>query len=127
MRNMKLPEELEKVISMLFPPSRDKMFPSEEVKDTAIRAIKILWFSDGYPFAGKKYSGDEIRYILEEKLMPEHLEFAIDDFVRLNRIDGINILIRLIFIKYFTNDELMEDLAKYDLIHKNKLKKGDAA
>ena len=59
--------------------------------------------------------------------MPEHIDFEIDDFINCNRLDGVEILSYLIFVKALTNNNLMNLFAKYDIKNGLISEKGDAA
>ena len=128
----KLCEELnEKFIERLeetfFHPSRDNMYPTKEIKEVALRAMKNLWQMGSISFEVIEFSNAEIQYIILEKMMPEHIDFAIDEFMRCNRLDGVEILSYLIFVKALTNNNLMELFAKHDIEHGLINEKGGAA
>ena len=110
-----------------FHPSRDNMYPTKEIKEVALRAMKNLWQTESISFEAIEFSNAEIQYIILEKLMPEHIDFAIDEFMSSNRLDGVEILSYLIFVKALTNNNLMSLFAKHDIEHGLINKKGGAA
>ena len=118
---------IERLEETFFHPSRDKMYPTKEIKEIALRAMENLWQTESISFEIIEFSNAEIQYIILEKLMPEHIDFAIDDFINCNRLDGVEILSYLIFVKALTNNNLMNLFAKYDIKNGLISEKGDAA
>ncbi len=110
-----------------FHPSRDNMYPTKEIKEVALRAMENLWQMGSISFEVIEFSNAEIQYIILEKLMPEHIDFAIDEFMSCNRLDGVEILSYLIFVKALTNNNLMSLFAKHDIEHGLINEKGGAA
>ena len=103
------------------------MYPTKEIKEVALRAMKNLWQTESISFEVIEFSNAEIQYIILEKLMPEHIDFAIDEFMNCNRLDGVEILSYLIFVKALTNNNLMSLFAKYDIKNGLISEKGGAA
>ena len=122
--NEKFVERMERCF---FHPSRDNMYPTKEIKEVALRAMKNLWQMGSISFEVIEFSNAEIQYIILEKLMPEHIDFAIDEFMSCNRLDGVEILSYLIFVKALTNNNLMSLFAKHDIEHGLINEKGGAA
>ena len=118
---------VERMEETFFHPSRDNMYPTKEIKEVALRAMKNLWQMGSISFEVIEFSNAEIQYIILEKLMPEHIDFAIDDFINCNRLDGVEILSYLIFVKALTNNNLMNLFAKYDIKNGLISEKGGAA
>ena len=106
-----------KMNDCFFHPSRDNMYPTKEIKEVALRAMKNLWQTESISFEVIEFSNAEIQYIILEKMMPEHIDFAIDEFMRCNRLDGVEILSYLIFVKALSNNNLMKLFAKHDIEH----------
>ena len=48
--------------------------------------------------------------------MPEHIDFSIDEFMRCNRLDGVEILSYMIFVKALSNNNLMKLFAEYEMV-----------
>ena len=116
-----------KMNDCFFHPSRDNMYPTKEIKEVALRAMKNLWQMGSISFEVIEFSNAEIQYIILEKLMPEHIDFAIDEFMSCNRLDGVEILSYLIFVKALTNNNLMSLFAKHDIEYGLINEKGGAA
>ena len=110
-----------------FHPSRDNMYPTKEIKEIALRAMENLWQTESISFEVIEFSNAKIQYIILKKLMPEHIDFAIDEFMSSNRLDGVEILSYLIFVKALTNNNLMSLFAKHDIEHGLINEKGGAA
>ena len=108
-------------------PSRNNEFPNGRLKAFSRHAISRLWDMQEFKVGDKSYSNDEIRYMLSEKMMPEHLDCAIKIFVSLNREFGLEILMYLIIACVINQNGFMELLAEYDLKHLNQNSKGGAA
>ena len=116
-----------KMNDCFFHPSRDNMYPTIEIKEVALHAMENLWQTESISFEVIEFSNAEIQYIILEKLMPEHIDFAIDDFMNCNRLDGVEILSYLIFVKALSNNNLMKLFAKHDIEHGLINEKGGAA
>ena len=116
-----------KMNDYFFHPSRDNMYPTNEIKEIALQAMENLWQTESISFEVIEFSNAEIQYIILEKMMPEHIDFAIDEFMRCNRLDGVEILSYMIFVKALSNNNLMELFAKHDIKHGFINEKGGAA
>ena len=108
-------------------PSRSDMFPDYRIRAFSRYVISQLWDKHEFKVGDKTYSNDEIRYILSERMMPEHLESAIKIFVSLKRDFGDKILMYLIIACVINQNEFMELLADYDLNVPNHNSRGGAA
>ena len=108
-------------------PSRNNEFPNGRLKAFSRHAISQLWDMQEFKVGDKTYSNNEIRYILSEKMMPEHLDCAIKIFVSLNREFGLEILMYLIIACVINQNGFMELLAEYDMKHLKQNSKGGAA
>ena len=108
---------IERLEETFFHPSRDNMYPTKEIKEIALQAMENLWQMGSISFEVIEFSNAEIQYIILEKLMPEHIDFAIDEFMNCNRLDGVEILSYLIFVKALSNNNLMVLFAKHDIEH----------
>ena len=122
--NEKFVERMERCF---FHPARDNMYPTKEIKELALQAMENLWQMESISFEVIEFSNAEIQYIILKKLMPEHIDFAIDEFMRCNRLDGVEILSYLIFVKALSNNNLMKLFAKHDIEHGLINEKGGAA
>ena len=108
-------------------PSRNNEFPNGRLKAFSRYAISQLWDMQELKVGDRTYSNDEIRYILSERMLPEHLDSAINMFVNLNRDFGVKILMYLIIVCVINEDGLMELLAEYDMNISNTTLKGGVA
>lgn len=108
-------------------PERNNMFPSYRMKAFSRYAILQLWHIEHFKVGDKTYNNTEIRYILSERMLPEHLDSAVEIFVKLNREFGAKILMYLIIVCVINEDGLMELLAEYDMDVSNHTSKGGAA
>lgn len=108
-------------------PSRNNEFPNSRLKAFSRHAISQLWDMQEFTVGDKTYSNNEIRYILSEKMMPEHLDSAIKIFESLNRDFGVKILIYLIIVCVINQNGFMKLLAEYDMEHMNQNSRGGAA
>ena len=122
--NEKFVERMERCF---FHPARDNMYPTKEIKEIALRAMENLWQTESISFEVIEFSNAEIQYIILEKMMPEHIDFAIDEFMSCKRLDGVEILSYLIFVKALTNNNVMSLFAKYDIEQGLINEKGGAA
>ena len=103
------------------------MYPIKEIKEIALQAMENLWQMESISFEVIEFSNAEIRHIILEKMMPEHIDFAIDEFMSCNRPDGVEILSYMIFVKALSNNNLMRLFAKGDIEHGLINEKGGAA
>lgn len=108
-------------------PSSNIDFFHSRLKAFSRHAISQLWDMQEFKVGDKTYSNNEIRYILSERMMPEHLDSAIKIFVSLNRDFGVKILMYLIIACVINQNGFMELLAEYDLKYLNQNSKGGAA
>lgn len=108
-------------------PERNNIFPSYRMKAFSRYAILRLWNIEHFEVGDKTYNNTEIRYILSEKMMPEHLDSAIKIFMSLNRQFGLEILMYLIIVCVINHNGFMELLARYDMEHMNQNSRGGAA
>ena len=108
-------------------PSRNKEFLDGRLKAFSRHAISQLWDIQDFKVGDKTYSNNDIRDILSERMMPEHLDSASEIFLSLNRDYGLEILMYLIIVCAINHNGFMKLLAEYDLKHLNKNSKGGAA
>ena len=96
-----------------FHPSRDEAFPSLKMKRMAHTAMLLLWEKDMILLLGKTYGRKQIRHSMILRMMPEHLDEAVNFFVHfyanclcmaymqiavwLRRKSGLNMIVNLIF------------------------------
>ena len=80
-----------------FHPSRDAEFPSPEMKCMAQDAMLLLWEKDMIILLGKIYGRSKIRSIIIERMLPEHLDNAVNFFVHSKELTTVDHLAELIF------------------------------
>ena len=73
-----------------FHPSRDTKFPSPEIKRMAQNAMLLLWEKDSIILFGKIYGKREIRSIIIEQMLPEHLDNAVNFFVHSKELTTVD-------------------------------------
>ena len=91
-----------------FYPSRDAAFPSPEMKRMAYTAMLLLWEKDGVLLFGKSYSRKQIRRAMLCRMMPEHLDEAVNFFVHSQELTTANHLAELIFAYVIHGDTLTD-------------------
>lgn len=80
-------EEFEEYLNdCYFHESRDRCYPSEQVKDVARQAMRILWNKQSIEAYGVTYSQDDIRERLLNDMMPEILDRAIVVFLQAENV-----------------------------------------
>lgn len=63
-----------------FPTSRDKDYPSVKSKIIAQNAMMFLWFVDAIIYDGKIYFCEDIRDIMIDDMMVEHLDYVVENY-----------------------------------------------
>lgn len=99
-------------------------FPNKKMKDDALEAMKILWNEDNILILNKKFSNEEIRKNISNKMMAEHLETAIDLYTKIYCKKGVELLSFLIFREILTGNQIADLMFDYDLKVGN-IKRGD--
>ena len=80
-------EEFEEYLDKCyFHGSRDKCYQSEQIKNAARQAMKILWNKQSISAYGVTYSQDDIRKRLLNDMMPEILDRAIEVFLQAENV-----------------------------------------
>lgn len=80
-------EEFEEYLDeCYFHESRDKCYPSEQIKNAARQAMRILWNKQSIEAYGITYSQDDIRERLLNDMMPEILDRAIEVFLQAENV-----------------------------------------
>ena len=106
-----------------FPPSRDKDYPSAKAKIIAQRAMKFLWFVDAIIYDGKIYFREDIRNIIIDDMMVEHLDYVIKNY------DGEDYIYLAAFLFHATQiwDDYIQKLFERDFPNGCPLPEGGAA
>ena len=91
-----------------FHPSRDAAFPSPEMKRMAHTAMLLLWEKDAILLFRKSYSRKQIRRAMILRMMPEHLNEAVNFFVHSKELTTAENLAELIFACVIHGDTLTD-------------------
>lgn len=91
-----------------FHPSRDEAFPSPEMKRMAHTAMLLLWEKSAVLLFGKTYSRKQIRRAMLCRMMPEHLDEAVNFFVHSKELTAADHLAELIFACVIYGDTLTD-------------------
>ena len=98
---MRFDERTEEFLSLLnscyFAPSRRKQFPSCTLYRMARSAMSLLWNAYEIELFGIRYDNNAIRTVIEEEMMPQHLDHAIRRFVQMPQMKSERQLAELIF------------------------------
>ena len=97
-----------------FHPSRDKSFPSPEIKRMAHTAMLLLWEKISVRLFGKTYRRKQIRQVILGRMMPEHLDQAVNFFIHSQDLTTADHLAELIFAFALHGDTLTEILFDRD-------------
>lgn len=99
-------------------------FQGKKIKEGALEAMKILWNKNSISICDKKFSNEEIRKNISNKMMAEHLETAIDLYTKIYCKKGVELLSFLIFREILTGNQIADLMFDYDLKVGN-IKRGD--
>lgn len=91
-----------------FHPSRDAAFPSPELKRMAHTAMLLLWEKDAILLFGKSYGRKQVRRAMLCRMMPEHLDEAVNFFVHSQELTSKEQLAELIFACVIHGDTLTD-------------------
>ncbi len=91
-----------------FHPSRDEAFPSPKMKRMAHTAMLLLWEKDMILLLGKTYGRKQIRRSMILRMMPEHLDEAVNFFVHSQELTTVDHLAELIFACIIHGDTLTD-------------------
>ena len=91
-----------------FHSSRDAAFPSPEMKRMANTAMLLLWEKDVILLFGKVYGRKQIRRSMIFRMMPEHLDEAVNFFVHSQELTTAEHLAELIFACVIHGDTLTD-------------------
>lgn len=92
-------EILEFLDGTYFHPSRDKEFPSPEIKYTAQCALLRLWNMYLIELGDEVYYNQDIRRIVYEQMLPEHLDNAVQLCIKLGKTNDLEYFARMIFLQ----------------------------
>lgn len=92
-------EILEYLDDAYFHPSRDKEFPSPEIKYAAQCALLRLWNMYLLEIGDEVYYNQDIRRIVFEEMLPEHLDNAVQLCIKLGKSNDLEYFVRMIFLQ----------------------------
>ena len=92
-------EILEFLDGTYFHPSRDKEFPSPEIKYAAQCALLRLWNMYLIELGDEVYYNQDIRRIVYEQMLPEYLDNAVQLCIKLGKTNDLEFFARMIFLQ----------------------------
>ncbi len=92
-------EILELLDGAYFHPSRDKEFSSPEIKYAAQCALLRLWNMYLLELGDEVYYNQDIRRIVFEQMLPEHLDNAVQLCIALGKTNDLEYFARMIFLQ----------------------------
>ena len=92
-------EILEYLDGAYFHPSRDENFPSPEIKYAAQCALLRLWNMYLIELGDEVYYNQDIRRIVFEQMLPEHLDNAVQLCIKLGKTNDLEYFARMIFLQ----------------------------
>ena len=92
-------EILEFLDGTYFHPSRDKEFPTPEIKYAAQCALLRLWNMYLLEFGDEVYYNQDIRRIVYDQMLPEHLDNAVQLCFKLGKTKDLEYFTRMIFLQ----------------------------
>lgn len=92
-------EILEFLDGTYFHLSRDKEFPSPEIKYAAQCALLRLWNMYLLELGDEVYYNQDIRRIVFEQMLPEHLDNAVQLCIKLGKTNDLEYFARMIFLQ----------------------------
>lgn len=92
-------EILELLDGTYFHPSRNKEFPSPEIKYAAQCALLRLWNMYQLEIGDEVYCNQDIRRIVFEQMLPEHLDNAVQLCIKLGKTNDLEYFARMIFLQ----------------------------
>lgn len=101
-----------------------RKFPSEKIKEDALEAMKNLWNKNEITMCDRKFSNEETRKYISNKMMAEHLDAAVDLYTKIYAEKGVELLSFLIFREILTANQIADFMFDYDLKSGN-IKRGD--
>ena len=106
-------EILEFLDGTYFHPSRDKEFPSTEIKYAAQCALLRLWNMYLLELGDEVYYNQDIRRIVYEQMLSEHLDNAVQLCIKLGKTNDLEYFARMIFL------QVIGQAIEYEAVLKN--------
>ena len=98
---MRFDDRTEEFLSLLdscyFAPSRRRQFPNCTLYRMSRSAMLLLWNAHETELFGICYDNDAIRTVMEEEMMPQHLDHAVRRFIQMPQMKSECQLAELIF------------------------------
>lgn len=92
-------EILDTIDKCYFAPGRDKEYPSLEIKYAAQCALLRLWNMYLLELGDEVYYNQDIRQIVFEQMLPEHLDNALQLCIKLGKATDLEYFARMIFLQ----------------------------
>lgn len=92
-------EILETIDDCYFAPGREKEYPTPEIKYAAQCALLRLWNMYLIEHGDEVYYNQDIRRIVYEQMLPEHLDNAVQLCIKLGKTNDLEYFARMIFIQ----------------------------
>ena len=92
-------EILEFLDDTYFHPSRDKEYPTPEIKYATQCALLRLWNMYLIELGDEVYYNQDIRRIVYEEMLPEHLDNAVQLCLKLGKTNDLEYFARMIFLQ----------------------------
>ena len=90
---------LETLDECYFAPGREKEYPTPEIKYAAQCALLRLWNMYLIELGDEVYYNQDIRRIVYEQMLPEHLDNAVQLCIKLGKINDLEYFARMIFLQ----------------------------
>jgi len=92
-------EILETIDDCYFAPGREKEYPTPEIKYAAQCALLRLWNMYLLELGDEVYYNQDIRRIVFEQMLPEHLDNAVQLCIKLGKTNDLEYFARMIFLQ----------------------------
>ena len=92
-------EILETIDECYFAPGREKEYPTPEIKYAAQCALLRLWNMYLIELGDEVYYNQDIRRIVFEEMLPEHLDNAVQLCIKLGKTNDLEYFARMIFLQ----------------------------
>ena len=92
-------EILDTIDECYFAPGREKEYPTPEIKYAAQCALLRLWNMYLIELGDEVYYNQDIRRIVFEEMLPEHLDNAVQLCIKLGKTNDLEYFARMIFLQ----------------------------
>lgn len=92
-------EILDTIDECYFAPGREKEYPTPEIKYAAQCALLRLWNMYLIELDDEVYYNQDIRRIVFEEMLPEHLDNAVQLCIKLDKTNDLEYFARMIFLQ----------------------------